>query len=140
MKRKTGEGDRKQRKAKIKEEWSALSKDDIDKTAGQRDERSDDIREFNGIQDAADAQIDQGENNANPIQKSPAIAGADRSRRVNHGLHRRYRGLRRADTGLNRQPQCNRRAERACTGSRAAWQGGNDAARHSRRQSGMSRL
>jgi uncharacterized protein YjbJ (UPF0337 family) len=46
-------------KGKVKEQWGALSDDNLVKIAGQRDQLSGKIQDFYGVsKDAADAQID----------------------------------------------------------------------------------
>lgn len=55
----TIEGNWQQFKGKVKEQWSALTDDNLDQIAGQRDQLSGKIQDFYGIsKDAADAQID----------------------------------------------------------------------------------
>lgn len=55
----TIEGNWQQLKGKVKEQWSALTDDNLDQIAGQRDQLSGKIQDFYGIsKDAADAQID----------------------------------------------------------------------------------
>ena len=55
----TIEGNWEQLNQKVKQEWSALTDDHLDKIAGERDQLSAKIQEFYGVsKDAADAQID----------------------------------------------------------------------------------
>jgi uncharacterized protein YjbJ (UPF0337 family) len=55
----TIEGNWQQFRGKVKEQWSVLTDDHLDKIAGQRDQLSGKIQQFYGIsKDAADAQID----------------------------------------------------------------------------------
>ena len=55
----TIEGNWQQLKGKVKEQWSALTDDNLDQIAGQRDQLSGKIQDFYGVsKDAADAQID----------------------------------------------------------------------------------
>ena len=55
----TIEGNWQQFKGKVKEQWSALTDDNLDQIAGQRDQLSGKIQDFYGVsKDAADAQID----------------------------------------------------------------------------------
>ena len=66
----TIEGNWKQLTGKVKEEWSALTDDHIEKIAGERNQLSEKLQEFYGIsKDAADAQIDAF---ADRIQDHPA--------------------------------------------------------------------
>lgn len=66
----TIEGNWKQFTGKVKEEWSALTDDHIEKIAGERNQLSEKLQEFYGIsKDAADAQIDAF---ADRIQDHPA--------------------------------------------------------------------
>ena len=53
------EGNWRQFKGKMKEEWSAFTDDHLDSIAGERDRLSSKIQEFYGVsKEAADAQID----------------------------------------------------------------------------------
>lgn len=55
----TIEGNWEQFRGKVKEQWSALTDDNLDTIAGQRDQLSGKLQDFYGIsKDAADAQID----------------------------------------------------------------------------------
>ena len=46
-------------KGKVKEQWSALTDDNLDTIAGEREQLSGKIQDFYGVsKDAADAQID----------------------------------------------------------------------------------
>ena len=55
----TIEGNWEQIRGKVKKQWSALTDDNLDTIAGQRDQLSGKIQDFYGIsKDAADAQID----------------------------------------------------------------------------------
>jgi len=55
----TIEGNWKQFKGKVKEQWGALSDDHLDQIAGKRDQLSGKIQDFYGVsKEAADAQID----------------------------------------------------------------------------------
>ena len=55
----TIEGNWEQFRGKVKKQWSALTDDNLDTIAGQRDQLSGKIQDFYGIsKDAADAQID----------------------------------------------------------------------------------
>jgi len=55
----TIEGNWKQLKGKVQEQWGKLTDDHLDKIAGKRDQLSGKIQETYGIgKDAADAQID----------------------------------------------------------------------------------
>jgi uncharacterized protein YjbJ (UPF0337 family) len=52
-------GNWQQLRGKVKEEWSALTDDHLDRIAGEREQLSTKIQEFYGVsKDAADAQID----------------------------------------------------------------------------------
>jgi uncharacterized protein YjbJ (UPF0337 family) len=54
------EGNWKQIKGKVKEQWGELTDDDIDRIAGKRDQLSGRLQETYGIgKDEADAQIDR---------------------------------------------------------------------------------
>ena len=55
----TIEGNWEQFRGKVKEQWGALTDDNLDTIAGQRDQLSGKLQDFYGIsKDAADAQID----------------------------------------------------------------------------------
>jgi len=55
----TIEGNWQQFRGKVREQWSALTDDHLDKIAGQREELSGKIQDFYGVSKAAaDAQID----------------------------------------------------------------------------------
>lgn len=55
----TIEGNWEQFRGKVKKQWSALTDDNLDTIAGQRDQLSGKLQDFYGIsKDAADAQID----------------------------------------------------------------------------------
>ena len=55
----TIEGNWEQFRGKVKKQWSALTDDNLDTIAGERDQLSGKIQDFYGVsKDAADAQID----------------------------------------------------------------------------------